>query len=122
MKTLSKEAKQFLEQNGISYYYNEKTDKFEVHYPSDNLEYWDTEEEVLKNAQEYIDFWEKPTSKKYTEIADFFVELYKDELEDITSDSIYEWWSINWSNWVEETNQDVYNEVEKAIWNKINSL
>lgn len=59
---------------------------------------------------------------KIQEIANFFVNLYSDEIEEITSDSIYEWWSINWSNWVEETNQDVYNEVEKAIWNKINSL
>lgn len=59
---------------------------------------------------------------KIQEIQKFFVNLYSDEIEDITSDSIYEWWSINWSNWVEETNQDVYNEVEKAIWNKINSL
>lgn len=56
---------------------------------------------------------------KIQEIAKFFVNLYSDELEDITSDSIYEWWSINWSNWVEETNQDVYNEVEKAILGKI---
>lgn len=54
------------------------------------------------------------------EIANFFVNLYDDELEEMTSDAIYEWWSINWSNWVDETNQDIYNEVEKAIWDKIN--
>lgn len=57
--------------------------------------------------------------EKLNQIAKFFVNLYSDELEDITSDLIYEWWQINWSNWVEETNQDVYNEVEKAIWEKI---
>ena len=54
------------------------------------------------------------------EIANFFVNLYDEELEEMTSDAIYEWWSINWSNWVDETNQDIYNEVEKAIWDKIN--
>lgn len=58
--------------------------------------------------------------KLLNEIADFFVNLYNDELEEMTSDAIYEWWSINWSNWVDETNQDIYNEVEKAIWDKIN--
>lgn len=54
------------------------------------------------------------------QIAEFFVNLYSDELNEITSDNIYEWWSMNWSNWVEETNIEVYNEVEKAIWLKIN--
>lgn len=58
--------------------------------------------------------------KLLNEIANFFVNLYNDELEEMTSDAIYEWWSINWSNWVDETNQDIYNEVEKAIWDKIN--
>lgn len=56
------------------------------------------------------------------QIAKFFVNLYGDEIEDITSDSIYEWWSMNWSNWVDETNQDVYIEVEKAVWAEINRL
>lgn len=54
------------------------------------------------------------------QIAEFFVNLYSDELEEMSSDAIYEWWSMNWSNWVEETNVEVYNEVEKAIWQKIN--
>lgn len=58
--------------------------------------------------------------KLLNEIANFFVNLYDEELEELTSDAIYEWWSINWSNWVDETNQDIYNEVEKAIWDKIN--
>lgn len=58
--------------------------------------------------------------KLLNEIANFFVNLYDEELEEMTSDAIYEWWSINWSNWVDETNQDIYNEVEKAIWDKIN--
>lgn len=58
--------------------------------------------------------------KLLNEIANFFVNLYNDELEEMTSDAIYEWWSINWSNWVDETNQDIYNEVEKAILDKIN--
>lgn len=58
--------------------------------------------------------------KLLNKIANFFVNLYSDEIEEMTSDSIYEWWSMNWSNWVEETNQDIYNEVEKAIWDKIN--
>lgn len=57
--------------------------------------------------------------KLLNEIADFFVNLYSDELEEMTSDAIYEWWSINWSNWVDETNQNIYNEVENAIWEKI---
>ena len=54
------------------------------------------------------------------QIAEFFVNLYSDELNEITSDNIYEWLSMNWSNWVEDTDQDIYNEVEKAIWDKIN--
>ena len=58
--------------------------------------------------------------KLLNEIANFFVNLYDEELEEMTSDVIYEWQSINWSNWVDETNQDIYNEVEKAIWDKIN--
>lgn len=57
--------------------------------------------------------------KLLNEIANFFVNLYSDEIEEMTSDSIYEWWSMNWSNWVEETDHDIYNEVEKAIWSKI---
>lgn len=56
------------------------------------------------------------------QIAKFFVNLYGEEIEDITSDAIYEWWSMNWSNWVDETNQDVYIEVEKAVWAEINRL
>lgn len=34
------------------------------------------------------------------QIAEFFVNLYSDELEEMSSDAIYEWWSMNWSNWV----------------------
>lgn len=55
-----------------------------------------------------------------TQIAQFFVNLYSDELDVITPDCIYEWWSMNWSNWGEQTNEDVYNQVEKAIWSEIN--
>lgn len=53
-------------------------------------------------------------------IVQFFTNLYNDELDVMTSDCIYEWWYYNWSNWVEETNEDIYNEVEKAIWAEIN--
>lgn len=55
-----------------------------------------------------------------SQITTFFVNLYSDELDVITPDCIYEWWSMNWSNWVEDTDQDIYNEIEKAIWDKIN--
>lgn len=58
--------------------------------------------------------------KLLNKIANFFVNLYNDELDEMTSDAIYEWWSMNWSNWVDETNEDIYDEVEKAIWQKIN--
>lgn len=40
----------------------------------------------------------------------------------MTSDCIYEWWYYNWSNWVEETNEDIYNEVEKAVWAEIKKI
>lgn len=53
------------------------------------------------------------------QIAGFFVNLYNDELDKITADAIYEWWSQNWSNWVEDTDEDIYNVVEKTIFEMI---
>lgn len=57
MKTLSDSTREYLRENAIDAHYNEATDKFEIHYPSDNLDYCDTEEEVLDNVKEYLEFW-----------------------------------------------------------------
>lgn len=57
-----------------------------------------------------------------SQITKFFVNLYSDELETMTSDCIYEWQYYNWSNWVEETNEDIYNEVQKAVWAEIRKI
>lgn len=59
MKTLSEETKSYLDYNGIYYRYNESTDKFELHYPTDNFDYCDTEEEVMQCATEYVNFCEE---------------------------------------------------------------
>lgn len=59
MKDLSKETKDYLDDNGIYYLYNENTDKFELHYPSDNFDYCATEEELMKCAADYVQFWDK---------------------------------------------------------------
>lgn len=58
---------------------------------------------------------------KYQEIAEFFCKLYSEELNDITGDSICEWWNINWSNWVDNKEDIEYNEIEKAIFDAINN-
>ena len=58
MKTLSNSTKAFLVANAITCYYNEATDKFEIHYPSNNFDYCETEEEVLNLAKEYVEFWD----------------------------------------------------------------
>lgn len=58
MKELSKETKDYLDYNGIYYRYNENTDKFELHYPTDNFDYCDTEYEVMQCAKEYVEFWD----------------------------------------------------------------
>lgn len=61
------------------------------------------------------------TDNKLQEIADFFCNLYSEELNDITGDSICEWWTINWSNWVDNKEDIEYNEIEKAIFDAINN-
>lgn len=61
-------------------------------------------------------------TENLNQIAEFFVNLYSDELNELTPDAISEWWSMNWSNWVEENNIKVYNEVEKAIISKIKQI
>lgn len=48
-----------MDYNGIYYRYNESTDKFELHYPTDNFDYCDTEEEVMQCATEYVNFCEE---------------------------------------------------------------
>ena len=58
MRTLSNSTKAFLGENAITCHYNEATDKFELHYPTDNFDYCDTEEEVMRCAEEYVAFWE----------------------------------------------------------------
>lgn len=61
------------------------------------------------------------TDNKLQEIAEFFCNLYSEELNDITGDSICEWWTINWSNWVNNKEDIEYNEIEKAIFDMINN-
>lgn len=56
------------------------------------------------------------------QIADFFTNLYEDELSEMTSDCINEWWNCNWSNWTEETNEEIYAKVEITIWRKIDEI
>lgn len=58
-------------------------------------------------------------TNKLQEMAEFFCNLYNDELNDITGDSICEWWNINWSNWVDNKEDIEYNEIEKAVFEKI---
>lgn len=62
------------------------------------------------------------TGNKLQEIAEFFCNLYSEELNDITGDSINEWWTINWSNWVDNKEDIEYNEIEKAVFEKIDNL
>lgn len=62
------------------------------------------------------------TGNKLQEIAEFFCNLYSEELNDITGDSINEWWTINWSNWVDDKEDIEYNEIEKAVFEKIDNL
>lgn len=62
------------------------------------------------------------TENKIQEIAEFFYHLYSEELNDITGDSINEWWTINWSNWVDNKEDIEYNEIEKAVFEKIDNL
>lgn len=61
------------------------------------------------------------TDNKLQEIAEFFCNLYSEEINDITGDSICEWWTINWSNWVDNKEDIEYNEIEKAIFGMINN-
>ena len=61
------------------------------------------------------------TDNKLQEIAEFFCNLYSEELNEITGDSINEWWAINWSNWVDNKEDIEYNEIEKAIFDAINN-
>lgn len=56
--TLSQETKDLLIDNAISCWFNEETGKYECHYPSDNYEYYASEEELLDNVRDYIAFWE----------------------------------------------------------------
>ena len=58
---------------------------------------------------------------KLQEIVEFFCNLYSEELNDITGESINEWWTINWSNWVDNKEDIEYNEIEKAIFDAINN-
>ena len=48
-----------LKDEGISCHYNEETGKYELHYPGDMFEYWNTEEEIVANVKDYIEFCEK---------------------------------------------------------------
>ena len=61
MKTLSKETKKLLSENAITYLFNEESEKFEIHYPSGNFDYLDSEEEVVSNVEEYVEFWDNLT-------------------------------------------------------------
>jgi len=59
MNELSEETKRMLKDEGISCHYNEETGKYELHYPGDMFEYWSTEEEIVANVKDYIEFCEK---------------------------------------------------------------
>lgn len=62
------------------------------------------------------------SSEIINQAAKHFINIYSDELDAMTSDGIYEWWYYNWSNWVDETNENIYNDLEKAIWSEINKI
>lgn len=58
MSTLSDNTKNMLKDNAISWRFNEETRKYELHFPSDNFEYLETENEIIESVKEYIEFWE----------------------------------------------------------------
>lgn len=85
-----------------------------IKYLKDEGFTFEVKEESVESAEE--------KSEIINQAAKHFINIYSDELDAMTSDGIYEWWYYNWSNWVEETNEDIYNEVEKAVWAEINKI
>ena len=58
MTQLSTSTQALLSENSISYIFNGETGKIELHYPTNNLEYLDTEEDVLNSVNDYIAYWD----------------------------------------------------------------
>lgn len=85
-----------------------------IKYLKDKGFTFEVKEESVKSTEE------KP--EIINQAAKHFINIYSEELDAMTSDCIYEWWYYNWSNWIEETNEDIYNEVEKAVWAEINKI
>lgn len=59
MTQLSASTQALLSKNAISYRFNEETGKFEIHFPTNNFEYLDTEEDVLNSVNDYISYWDE---------------------------------------------------------------
>lgn len=58
MTQLSTSTQALLSENSISYIFNEETGKIELHFPTNNFEYLDTEEDVLNSVNDYIAYWD----------------------------------------------------------------
>ena len=62
-------------------------------------------------------------SKTLSAIVKHFINLYADELDNVTPDWIYEWWSLTSDQYnIDRGDDEIYDEIERAIFKKINSL
>ena len=62
-------------------------------------------------------------SKTLNAIVKHFIDLYADELHEVTPDCIYEWWSLTSDQYnIDRGDDEIYDEIERAIFKKINSL
>ena len=61
--SLSDDTIQLLEDNSISVEYNCGGYNYKIHYPTDNYDYCNTEEEVLSCVKEYIEYWDNKINK-----------------------------------------------------------
>lgn len=57
MITLSENTTNMLKDYAISWKFNSDANKFELHFPSDNFEFLETEKEIIESINDYIDFW-----------------------------------------------------------------
>lgn len=62
-QSLSRETINLLKENGITVEYNGGGCNYKIHYPTDNYDYCNTEEEVLSCVNEYIEYWDNKINK-----------------------------------------------------------
>ena len=59
-------------------------------------------------------------SKTVSAIVKHFIDLYADEIQQVTPDCIYEWWMLTADQYnIDRSDDDLYDRIEKAIFKEI---